>query len=406
MAEYPIKMLKDEQEQPFVPLVSTDGIQSPEGQTLDQILQAKLGPANLHGGDNVTVRTENYDCYIDVTVPASSNVINNLTTNQAGEGALDAYQGKILNEKIPGLINDLNSTDANKALAASQGKILNDKIPEVVDDVITEDSTKALSAKQGKELNEKIPEIVDNVTTSDSTKALSAKQGKELNDKIPEVIDNLTTADSAKALSANQGKVLNEQLTNIQDLIKEAVLATKPIGSIEINTSGDNPSTYLGGTWEAWGSGRVPIGIDTSDSDFSTVEKTGGNKRHDHSISHTHNVPGSSHSHQTYNHTLAEDEIPSHKHQFKGVPYYGGGASVAWGNITEVLPYYYPENNITTYTRGSAILENGGDSSHNHGSTSSTTPSSVTTNSQSSSYSGYSSNVQPYITCYMWKRTA
>ena len=28
----------------------------------------------------------------------------------------------------------------------------------------------------------------------------------------------------------------------------------------------------------AWGKGRVPVGINTSDSDFKTVEKTGGEK--------------------------------------------------------------------------------------------------------------------------------
>ena len=37
-----------------------------------------------------------------------------------------------------------------------------------------------------------------------------------------------------------------------------------------------NPSTYLGGTWVAWGAGKVPVGVDTTDTDFATVEKTGG----------------------------------------------------------------------------------------------------------------------------------
>ena len=102
MANYPIKMLKDEENTPFVPLVSTQGIQSPSGQTLDQILQTKLGPANLHGGYNTTVRTEGYDCYIDVQFPSGLNLINNLTTTSSNQGALDAYQGKVLNDKITG----------------------------------------------------------------------------------------------------------------------------------------------------------------------------------------------------------------------------------------------------------------------------------------------------------------
>lgn len=51
-----------------------------------------------------------------------------------------------------------------------------------------------------------------------------------------------------------------------------------PIGSIYFSTVDKNPSKYFGGTWIAWGSGRVPIGINSNDSDFNTVEKTGGTK--------------------------------------------------------------------------------------------------------------------------------
>ena len=39
-----------------------------------------------------------------------------------------------------------------------------------------------------------------------------------------------------------------------------------------------NPGNLFGGTWVAWGSGRVPVGVNTSDSDFSSPEKTGGSK--------------------------------------------------------------------------------------------------------------------------------
>lgn len=51
-----------------------------------------------------------------------------------------------------------------------------------------------------------------------------------------------------------------------------------PVGSIYMSTSSTNPSNFMGGTWVAWGSGRVPVGVNTSDSDFNTVEKTGGAK--------------------------------------------------------------------------------------------------------------------------------
>lgn len=130
MATYPIKMLKDEQNIPFVPLVSTEGIQDPEGLTLEQRLLTKLGPANLHGGTNISIRTEGYDCYIDLDLPATLNVIDNLTTSTSGQGALDAHQGYVLKGMIDNLstvIDDITSTSATNALSANQGRILNNK---------------------------------------------------------------------------------------------------------------------------------------------------------------------------------------------------------------------------------------------------------------------------------------
>ncbi|MBS5941477.1 phage baseplate protein [Thomasclavelia ramosa] len=51
-----------------------------------------------------------------------------------------------------------------------------------------------------------------------------------------------------------------------------------PVGAIYMSVSSTSPASLFGGTWTQWGSGRVPIGINSSDSDFNTVEKTGGNK--------------------------------------------------------------------------------------------------------------------------------
>lgn len=93
------------------------------------------------------------------------------------------------------------------------------------------------------------------------------------------------------ALSEN---TLNQLQTNIENAISEIKLALHPIGSIEINVSGANPSTYIGGTWQQWGQGRVPVGVDTTDSDFNTVEKTGGEKKRQITVNnlpaHTHEV--------------------------------------------------------------------------------------------------------------------
>ena len=65
-----------------------------------------------------------------------------------------------------------------------------------------------------------------------------------------------------------------------------------------------NPSTFFGGTWVAWGTGRVPVGVDTADTNFATVEKTGGSNTHTHSQGAT----GST--------VLKLSQIPAHNHAF------------------------------------------------------------------------------------------
>lgn len=131
-----------------------------------------------------------------------------------------------------------------------------------------------------------------------------------------------------------------------KDEVKALLLEMKPIGSIEFNTSGVNPSTYLGGTWESWGSGRVPVGVDTTQDEFATVEQTGGEKAH----------------------TLTIDEMPKHTHK------------IATSSGAEAT-YYFDKigNGSNIYEEYADVSKEGGNQAHN--------------------------NLQPYITCYMWKRT-
>ena len=66
-----------------------------------------------------------------------------------------------------------------------------------------------------------------------------------------------------------------------------------PVGSIYMSATLSTPAqvaTALGGTWVAWGSGKVPVGVNTSDTDFNTVEKTGGNKTNTYNFAHRHPI--------------------------------------------------------------------------------------------------------------------
>ena len=80
------------------------------------------------------------------------------------------------------------------------------------------------------------------------------------------------------------GKALTGNITlTVEDIGTNAIfLASHPIGSLFETTVSTNPGTLYGGTWAAWGGGRVPVGVNTADSDFNTVEKTGGKKTERH----------------------------------------------------------------------------------------------------------------------------
>jgi microcystin-dependent protein len=119
-----------------------------------------------------------------------------------------------------------------------------------------------------------------------------------------------------------------------------------PVGSIYITVTSTNPGTYLGGTWVAFGTGRTLVGIDAGQTEFDTVEETGGAKTH----------------------TLTSAEMPSHSH-----------------TVTD-----YPDSLSTTTFSGAAI----------YGIVTSTTKTTSNTGG-----GGAHNNLQPYIVVYMWKRT-
>lgn len=158
----------------------------------------------------------------------------------------------------------------------------------------------------------------------------------------------------------------NGVLQTIQTAVLEMFY---PVGSIYMSTSSANPSTFMGGGWTQWGQGRVPVSVNTSDSDFSTAEKTGGAKTVTLTVSQ---MP--SHKHSTVQHDHGERYTSS-----SGYPIvYSSSGSTVGGAIT------------ATTTSGSIVkTELGG--GYDTGTAGS---------------GNAHNNLQPYITCYMWKRTS
>lgn len=54
-----------------------------------------------------------------------------------------------------------------------------------------------------------------------------------------------------------------------------------PINKIEVFFDDLDHSHFLGYTWEMISQGKFPVGLDTSDTDFNTIGKTGGEKTHE-----------------------------------------------------------------------------------------------------------------------------
>lgn len=149
---------------------------------------------------------------------------------------------------------------------------------------------------------------------------------------------------------ATYKKVLKNRAGDTIIPVVDVINYLYPVGSIYMSATMSTVAQVqaaFGGTWVKWGAGRVPVGVDTSDSDFDTAEETGGEKTH----------------------TLTIAEMPSHAHKV-----HAGWGSGSLGNNFFRVDSNNPKN------QWDDTFSTGGDGAHN--------------------------NLQPYITCYMYKRTA
>ena len=192
-------------------------------------------------------------------------------------------------------------------------------------------------------------------TTTFTNKTFDADgTGNSLTNVEDANIKSAAAIDASKIANGNVSNAEFQYLDGVTSAIqtqidtKTTLAAVYPVGSIYINaTNSTNPATLLGfGTWAAFGAGRVPVGIDSSDSDFDTAEETGGAKTH----------------------TLTTSELPAHTHTVETKVSSGVNGTFPLGST----------GSTSQGTRASGSTGSG--SAHN--------------------------NLQPYIVVYMWKRTA
>lgn len=197
--------------------------------------------------------------------------------------------------------------------------------------------------KRGKSNNLSVSNLQDGelALTLDTNK-LYTNKGQISPDNVY-VGDTEPTDSSVKCWISPSGKI---DLSSLWDQIY-------PVGSIYITANATNPSVLFGGTWEQL-KGKFLVGVDSSDTDFETSGKTGGEKTH----------------------TLTVDEMPSHNHLLYGSPY--GSADWVAEGVQRVKYDVDKKTASNTYTLAQPVWNTGDSQAHN--------------------------NLPPYMTVYMWKR--
>jgi hypothetical protein len=150
--------------------------------------------------------------------------------------------------------------------------------------------------------------------------------------------------------------------------VQAAIALLYPVGSIYTNaTVSTNPGTLLGfGTWTAFGAGRVMVGFDSGNALFDAAEETGG---------------------------AADATLPSHTHT---------------ATVTDPGHFHTTSITLMNDSTGSGFIGvvDGDDSLGSQSYNTDTKTTGITVANASAGTSGTNANYQPYITVYLWKRTA
>jgi hypothetical protein len=205
-----------------------------------------------------------------------------------------------------------------------------------------------------------------NSNLSDLTNVVQAKTNLSLNN-----VENKSSATIRGELTSGNVTTALGYTPVTPTALTTSIQSIYPVGSIYINASNaTNPATLFGfGVWAAFGAGRVPVGFNAADPLFDTAGETGGSKDAV-VVSHTHTITD-----------------PGHFH--------GPPAGLSRPYLTDP---FYGDGEID----GSMVVGPGERNSTTGNSGSKTTGISI----NSSGSSGTNANLQPYITVYMWQRTA
>ena len=180
-------------------------------------------------------------------------------------------------------------------------------------------------------------------------------------------------ADGAQGPQGEQGLQGIQGIQGIQGEpgVGGAPLDAWPVGSVFIAVVSTSPATLLGGgTWSAFGAGRVLVGLDATDTDFDAAEETGGVK--------------------TVTLTGAQSGLPQHTHVQNAHTHNFLPRSATTGSVSSIV----------TGTLDTSSTISGSNQPHIQNATA------VNQDAGPANAAQAHTNVQPYIVVYMWKRTA
>ena len=163
-----------------------------------------------------------------------------------------------------------------------------------------------------------------------------------------------------------------------------------PVGSIYVSTASTNPSSTFGGTWVEYASGRMLVSYDSTQTEFDTIEETGGSKDVE---AHTHAFSGSYNFRAFFNNSQNVSTADAWSSTFRNMP---GNATVAQSGAS----WDFGCKGKSVSSKAASYMRGWGTTSYPF------TGSSFVSGGTGGIESNTGGNMQPYVVVYMWKRTA
>ena len=313
MAKYPIKMLLDELKRPFFPLVTIDTIVTNNSdKTLKELFDDRYTKAEVDKiiSDLGTLQrlrgtVNSYEELLAIENPLPGDTYILLVESginaeymyigdrweMLGTTATytDVYSKEVIDEMLLALKQEINTkAELDDAEVLSQAKIYAENLFANVPKPNLDEYYKKTEADA--KIDEKISAYKIPVASTNTVGGikvganLSVDENGVLNADKTTVIDELTNTSKTDALSANMGRELNNRVLNLEQnsggIDRDQLLdLVYPIGSLYMSMNATDPKDLFGGTWE-----RIKDRFIYANGDSTASGATGGSTVHNHGL--------------------------------------------------------------------------------------------------------------------------